>query len=50
MLTIGIFTGGIIMGKARMYGMNKPFTPNSKADQKRNRPFKGVHKKGKAKK
>lgn len=38
------------MGKARMYGMNKPFTPNNKADRKRNNPFKGVHKKGKAKK
>lgn len=38
------------MGKARMYGMYKPFTPNSKADRKRNKPFTGVHKKkGKAK-
>ena len=35
------------MGKAKMYGMNKPFIPNAKADQKRNRPF---PKKGKAKK
>ena len=38
------------MSKARMYGMNKSFIPNSKADRKRNNPFKGVHKKGKAKK
>ena len=34
------------MGKAKMYGMNKAFVPNSKADRKRNKPFK----KGKAKK
>lgn len=38
------------MGKPRMYGMNKPFTPNSKADRKRNKPFTGAHKKGKGKK
>lgn len=38
------------MGKPRMIGMIKPYTPNSKADQKRNKPFVGVHKKGKAKK
>lgn len=38
------------MGKAKMLGMNKPFIPNSKADQRRNKPFKGANKKGKAKK
>jgi hypothetical protein len=38
------------MGKPRMIGMNKTFIPNSKADQKRNKLFKGAHKKGKAKK
>lgn len=38
-----------MMGKARMYGMYKPFTPNNKADRKRNKTFTGVHKKGKAK-
>ena len=38
------------MGKPRMIGMNKPFIPNSKADQKRNKPFKGAQKKGTAKK
>lgn len=38
------------MGKARMYGMYKPFIPNSKADRKRNKPFQGAQKKGKAKK
>lgn len=38
------------MGKARMYGMYKPFTQNSKADRKRNKPFTGKNKKGKAKK
>lgn len=37
------------MGKPKMYGMNKTYIPNSKADQKRNKPF-GAHKKGKAKK
>lgn len=37
------------MGKPKMMGMFKPYTPNSKADQKRHKPF-GVHKKGKAKK
>lgn len=36
------------MGKPKMYGMTKPFTPNSKMDQKRNKPF-GAHKKGKKK-
>lgn len=35
------------MGKAKLLGMNKPFIPNSRADQKRNRPF---QKKGKVKK
>ena len=35
------------MGKPKMYGMNKTFIPNSKADQRRNKPF---HKKGEAKK
>lgn len=34
------------MGKAKMLGMNKTFVPNSKADPKRNKPFK----KGKGKK
>jgi hypothetical protein len=39
------------MGKAKMYGMYKPFTPNCKEDRKRNKTFTGVHKKkGKAKK
>lgn len=37
------------MGKPKMYGVNKSFTPNSKADPKRNKPF-GTHKKGKGKK
>lgn len=37
------------MGKPRMIGMFKPSIPNSKADQKRNKPF-GAHKKGKVKK
>lgn len=36
------------MGKPKMFGMNKTFIPNAKADQRRNKPF--VHKKGKAKK
>lgn len=34
------------MAKPKMYGMNKTFIPNSKADRKRNKPFK----KGKTKK
>ena len=38
------------MSKPKMFGMIKPFTPNSKADQKRHKPFTGAHKKGKAKK
>ena len=38
------------MGKPRIIGMNKTFIPNSKADQKRNKPLKGAHKKGNAKK
>lgn len=38
------------MSKARIYGMNKTFIPNSKADRKRNKPFPGTQKKGKAKK
>lgn len=38
------------MGKPRMIGMNKTYIPNSKADRKRNKPFMGAHKKGKAKK
>ena len=38
------------MGKARMYGMNKPFTPNNKADRKRNKSFPSAKKKGKGKK
>lgn len=40
---------GTEMGKAKMYGVNKNFVPNSKADQKRNKPF-GTHKKGTGKK
>lgn len=40
---------GTAMGKAKMYGMFKPYTPNSKADQKRNKPF-VTHKKGTGKK
>ena len=35
------------MARARMMGMNKPCTPNSKADQKRSKPF--GQKKGKKK-
>lgn len=35
------------MAKARMIGTNKPYTPNSKADQKRSKPF--GQKKGKKK-
>lgn len=35
------------MGKPKMIGMIKGFTPNSKADRKRSNPF---GKKGKAKK
>ncbi len=27
------------MGKPKMYGMNKTFIPNSKADQRRNKKF-----------
>lgn len=27
------------MGKPKMYGMNKPYTPNAKADRKRSKPF-----------
>lgn len=38
------------MGKPRMYGYYKPCVPNNKADQRRNKPFMGVHKKGKVKK
>lgn len=38
------------MGKPKMYGMNKTFIPNSKADQKRNKPFFDAQKKGKEKK
>lgn len=38
------------MGKPRMLGMLKQYIPNSKADRRRNKPFKGAHKKGKAKK
>ena len=38
------------MGKPRMLGYYKPAVPNSKADQRRNKPFMGVHKKGKVKK
>lgn len=37
------------MGKPKMYGMNKTFVPNSKADQRSNKPF-GTHKKGTGKK
>lgn len=38
------------MAKPRIYGMNKTFIPNAKADQKRNKPFAGAGKKGKKKK
>lgn len=38
------------MGKPKMYGMNKTFIPNSKADSRRKKPFTGAQKKGKAKK
>lgn len=38
------------MGKPKMYGMNKTFIPNSKADSRLKKPFPGVPKKGKAKK
>lgn len=34
------------MGKARIYGMKTKCIPNSKADQKRNKPFTGAQKKG----
>lgn len=34
------------MAKAKMYGMKTTFIPNSKADQKRNKPFGGARKKG----
>lgn len=27
------------MGKPKLIGMFKPYTPNAKADQKRNQPF-----------
>ena len=37
------------MGKPKMIGMFKPYTPNNKADR-RNKPFKGAQKKGKGKK
>ena len=37
------------MGKPRMIGMIKPYIPNNKADR-RNKPFTGAQKKGKAKK
>lgn len=40
---------GKTMGKPRMIGMFKPYTPNNKADR-RNKPFKGAQKKGKGKK
>ena len=40
---------GKAMGKPKMYGMNKTFVPNSKADQKRNKTF-GAQKKGTGKK
>ena len=36
------------MGKPKMLGMNKAYIPNSKADNRRKKPF--PHKKGKAKK
>lgn len=37
------------MGKPRMIGAFKPYTPNNKAD-KGKKPFTGAQKKGKAKK
>lgn len=33
------------MGKAKIYGMNKTFIPNNKADQRRKNPFKKGKKK-----
>lgn len=38
------------MSKPKMYGINQKYIPNARADQKRNKPFMGAHKKGKAKK
>ena len=38
------------MAVAKKVGYFKPYTPNSKADRKRNKPFTGAQKKGKAKK
>lgn len=38
------------MGKPKMIGMFKPYTPNSKADRRRKKPFTGAQKKGNAKK
>ena len=35
------------MGKAKMYGMNKTFIPNSKADSRRKKPFTGAQTKPK---
>ena len=29
------------MGKAKMLGYNKPYTPNNRADRKRGNPFTG---------
>lgn len=40
---------GKTMAIAKKVGYFKPYTHNSKADQKRSKPF-GAHKKGKAKK
>lgn len=37
------------MGKPRMIGAFKPYTPNNKAGRMK-KPFTGAHKKGKAKK
>jgi hypothetical protein len=50
MLINDLERGGKRMGKPKMLGYFKPCVPNSKADQRRNKPFMGVHKKGKVKK
>ena len=40
--------GNTTMGKPKIFGINKTFIPNSKADQRKNKPF--LRKKGKSKK
>ena len=44
-----LMIGEKTMGKPKMFGMNKTFIPNSKADQRRNKKFTGAQKKGKEK-